>query len=77
MLVSCVTLDRPLQVLEFPWLWSFREDGAVDVFGRIPSRLPDDDVLPIVLPLEHGARTDAHLSADFGGNGDLTLGRDL
>ena len=55
---------------------SFRgtgKQGPMDVFGRVTSRLADDDSIAVLIPFEDRARTDAEPTANFRRNGNLTL----
>lgn len=54
---------------------AFREKRGVDFLRGMRSSPPDHYSLPILLPLQHGARREAELAPNFDGHGDLTLGR--
>jgi hypothetical protein len=77
MLGSYVTLDSFLQFLERSSLGSFREHGVMNILGRVLSSPAHDDVIAILIPLEHGPGSDPELTPDLHGNRDLTLGGNL
>ena len=49
----------------------------MDVFGRVATRTPDNDLITFLLPLENGTRTDSELPANLSRNGDLSLRGDF
>jgi hypothetical protein len=57
--------------------WRIREQGSVNIFRRVSSRLPDDDSAALLVPLEYRARSDAESMADFRRDRDLALSGDL
>src|SRR2546425_7653151 len=69
--------DSVFHVLDGSPFWSLREQDPMNVFGRIAARLPDDNPVTILVPLEHRARTDTQPLAHLCRNRDLTLRRDL
>src|ERR671914_2477143 len=65
--------DSVLHLLDGSPFWCLREQHPMNIFGRIAARLPDDNPVTILVPLEHRARTDTKPLAHFGRNRDLTL----
>jgi len=74
MLGSYVTLDSLLQLFERSSLRAFREHGTMNILGRVLSSPAHDDVLAILIPLEHGPGSDPELAPDLHGNRYLALG---
>jgi hypothetical protein len=70
-------LDGLLQLLERARLGRFREHGSMNILGGVFSSPAYDDVLAILIPLEHGPGSDPKLAPDLHGNRDLALGRKL
>jgi hypothetical protein len=69
--------DTFLHVLDRAAGGGFRKQRMMNICGRKPRRLPDDDSIAFFVPLEYRAWTYAQSLADFRRNGDLTLCRQL
>jgi hypothetical protein len=57
-----------LQLPDPARLRTFGEYGAMNVLRRISTRLADDNSFAFLLPLEHRARSDPELAANFRGD---------
>jgi hypothetical protein len=52
---------------------AIREQRSVDILRRITTGSPNNDLVLVLVPLEHRTRTDAELLANLSGHGNLTL----
>jgi hypothetical protein len=77
MLLSHVTPDAFLHLLERAGLGRLREKSTVNVFKGVSPRLADNDSLAIVIPLEHRAGPNPEPLTNHSRNRNLTLGGEL
>jgi hypothetical protein len=69
----CVGPDSSLQFAQTATLRGLREDRLVEICRSKATDTSNNDLLALLMPLEHGTGADTELPPNGGGNRDLAL----
>jgi hypothetical protein len=72
-----VPADPALHLVDGSASGRIREQGSVNIFRRVSSRLSDDDSAALVIPLQYRTRSNTESMPDFRRDRDLALSGDL